>query len=149
MVVNEPGLCDILSTSVGVHLWHACSSCMVLGMDTGGQVSAMYLLFASSRSLSSSSSIPLAMDSIKLFQKNTNMSHQVYRQIANSSDCKKAFTFSWCLRLDDTFFLKENQSVCHKKTLKFKISLDKSVFLLQNVEELFQIYVKTRQKYSP
>lgn len=63
-------LCDILSTSVGVLLWRACSSCMVLGMDTGGQVSAMYLLFASSRSLSSSSSIPLAMDSIKLFKKN-------------------------------------------------------------------------------
>lgn len=43
-----------------------CSSCMLLGMDTGGQLSAMYLALSSSRSLSSSSSKPLAMDSIKL-----------------------------------------------------------------------------------
>lgn len=48
---------------------------MVLGMDTGGQVSAKYLLFASSRSLSSSSSIPLAMDSIKLFEKKQKTCH--------------------------------------------------------------------------
>lgn len=84
---------------------HTCSSCMVLGMHTGGQVSAMYVLFCTSRSLSSSSRSPLAMDSIKLWQEKGHVTSSY--DSPHSWISHNCLTFRWCLRLEVIFFLKD------------------------------------------
>ena len=69
LTLNRVIMCCCVFLCVGV--WHACSSCMLLGMETAGQFSCMYLPLSSSCSFASSSSKPLAMDSIKLCRGNS------------------------------------------------------------------------------
>lgn len=80
-------------------------------MDTGGHVSDMYLRLSAVRSRSSSSSKPLAMDSIKLCQDETMWSHTCDAQRKQMQQKVEALTFSWCFLLEVIFLLMDLRSI--------------------------------------